>query len=65
MKTEHVFSKLNGKKCVIAVNLVVDGTFYTQRGILEYDGQGNWVKLNDTYININHIVYVYAIDSLE
>jgi len=65
MKMEYVFNELNGKKCVVAVNLIDDGTFYTQRGILKYDGQGDWIKLDDTYININHIVYVYEIESSE
>jgi len=65
MKTEDVFAKLNGKECVVAVNLIDDGTFYVKRGKIEYDGQGDWIKLDNTYININHIVYVYAIESLE
>jgi len=64
MKTEDVFAKLNGKECVVALNLIDDSTFCVKRGILEYDGQGDWVKVDDTYVNINHIVYVYAIESL-
>jgi len=65
MKSDYLFSKLSGKECVVAVNLIDDCTFYVIRGILDYDGRGDWIKIGSIYVNINHVVYVYEISSRE